>query len=390
MKDSIVKSDGHGVSAPVTVADRITLEAMINSIPDATVVIDELGRIERFSAAAEDMFGYREADVVGENVSILMPSPDRENHDSYLAHYHETGERRMIGSRRVTRARHRDGSNVSIELSVGEVRIGRSKFFVGFLHDLSVRVDYQKRLHALQSEMAHVARVTQMGTLATAIAHELNQPLAAITNYADAAASILDQRGIGPKDQVRQALELCSEEVQRASLLIQRLRGFLRSGDSDRRNYPIAPIIEESIALALADGEGHGVAVNVRKERGLPEVFVDRIQIQQVLVNLIRNALEAMSSMSTRSIAIRTRRAGPKMVEVTVDDSGPGIEPKIAGRLFQPFQSSKESGLGMGLSICHSIVDAHGGRIWVGPSRLGGTSFHFTLSCASNIQEPDP
>ena len=172
-------------------AQEAHLRSILETIPDAMVVIDERGRILSFSTAAERMFGYSEEEILGENVSALMPSPDREQHDQYLERYFETGERKMIGIGRVTTARHRDGSTFPIDLHVGEARIGNDRVFTGFIRDLTERQQTELRLHDLQSELAHVARVSEMGTFATSIAHELNQPLTAIANYAETVGELL-------------------------------------------------------------------------------------------------------------------------------------------------------------------------------------------------------
>src|SRR5690606_22686780 len=169
----------------------IHLRSILETVPDAMVVIDEKGRIISFSKAAERMFGFAEAELLGENVSALMPSPDRERHDGYLQRYLETGEKKIIGIGRLVTARRRDGTTFPMELSVGEATIGAERIFTGFIRDLTERQEAEKRLHTLQDELAHVSRVTAMGTLATSIAHELNQPLTAIANYVETASDML-------------------------------------------------------------------------------------------------------------------------------------------------------------------------------------------------------
>jgi two-component system sensor kinase FixL len=359
--------------------DDIYFRSIIDTVPDAMIVIDETGHILAFSHAAEKMFGYDSDELIGENVNTLMPSPDRERHDGYLARYRATGEARIIGKGRVTSARRRDGVTFPIDLSIGEAEVEGARVFTGFIRDLTERAETTKRLHVLQAELAHVARISQMGTLATSIAHELNQPLAAITNYVDAASALLAQRGESEASSVRQALALCADEVIRAGDIIRHLREFIRHGETERVHARIGHVIEEAIALALADGAGAGVALSVRFDEAAEDVLADRVQIQQVLVNLLRNATEAMADTRSKTIEIATRATDGQMTEVVVADSGPGLEPRIARRLFQPFETTKPSGMGLGLSICHTIVDAHGGRIWAEPSPLGGTAFHFTL-----------
>lgn len=364
------------------------LRSILDTVPDGMVVIDDIGRILSFSAAAERMFGYAEADLIGENVSTLMPSPDRERHDSYLEHYRETGERKMIGIGRITTARRRDGSTFPIELSVGEAETGGERVFTGFIRDLTERQQTELRLHDLQNEFAHVARVTEMGTLATSIAHELNQPLTAIANYVEAASELLSEPTPERVAMIREALDECAAQSVRAGQIVRRLRDFISRGVSERQVVPLARLVNEASALALMSVDSRSLELDVRIGQG-KLVVVDRVQIQQVLLNLIRNAVEAMEDSPFRRLAVTSRRADKGMVEVIVADSGPGLAPEVADRLFQPFLTTKAAGMGVGLSISRTIVEAHEGRIWAEASDLGGTAFHFTLPEAEKADLPD-
>lgn len=356
------------------------LRSILETAPDAIVVIDEKGRMLSFSASAERMFGYEENQVLGENVSMLMPSPDRERHDSYLERYLRTGERRIIGIGRVLTARHRDGATFPIELSVGEARIGNDRVFTGFIRDLTERQQAELRVHDLQSVLAHVQRVSEMGTLATSLAHELNQPLTAIANYVEAARDMLQNR---PDEQtlatLRDALGECAAQSVRAGQIVRRLRDFISRGETERRVESLHRLVTEASALALVGAGDLALEVDVRLDASADRVLVDRIQIQQVLLNLIRNAMEAMVESPVRRLLIYCEREPGGFVRVTVADSGPGLSAEIADRLFEPFRSTKDSGMGLGLSISATIVAAHGGRIWAEPSKLGGTAFHFTI-----------
>ena len=363
------------------------LRSILETIPDAMIVIDDRGRILSFSAAAEQMFGFSEAELLGENVSALMPSPDRERHDAYLARYFETGERRIIGIGRVTTARHRDGTTFPIDLHIGETRIGAARVFTGFIRDLTERQQTELRLHDLQSELAHVSRVTAMGTLATSIAHELNQPLTAIANYVETAVELLDKPDEETLAIVREALADCAAQSVRAGQIVRRLRDFISRGETERRVESLTRVVNEASALALVGAGERGAEVEVKLDPAGDKVLIDRIQVQQVVLNLVRNAIEAMADSRSRRVRIGSRRLGDGHVEVAIEDNGPGLEPEIAKRLFQPFVSTKSTGMGLGLSICHTIIHGHGGRIWAEPSRLGGTAFRFTLIDAS--EEPD-
>jgi two-component system sensor kinase FixL len=356
------------------------LRSILATVPDAMVVIDEEGTILSFSAAAERMFGYIEADVVEQNVKILMPSPDRERHDQYLINYLTTGKRKIIGVGRVTTALHRDGNTFPIELSVGEAWLGERRIFTGFIRDLTERQQTLHRLQDLQSELAHVGRVSEMGTLASSLAHELNQPLTAVASYCESARELLDNEPDSDAlDMVKEALDEAAQQAIRAGQIVRRLRDFMSTGETDRQIESLQRLINEANALALVGSREHGIDVQVELDPAADRVLVDRIQIQQVLVNLIRNAIDAMMDSQTRNLTLRTAREGQGFVEVMIEDTGSGISAKIAEQLFQPFVTSKQNGMGIGLSICRTIIEAHGGRIWFEPGGDGGTAFHFTV-----------
>ena len=346
------------------------------------VLIDEMGTILSFSVAAEKMFGYGEDEVIGENVSMLMPSPDRERHDGYLSNYRTTGTRKIIGIGRVTTARHRDGNTFPIELSVGEAWVDGKRIFTGFLHDLTERRNADLRLRDLQAELAHVGRLSELGTLASSLAHELNQPLTAITSYCQGAADLLegefDQERV---DMARQALRETAEQAIRAGQIVRRMRDFLSHGEIEHHVESLSQIVTEANALALVGSRELGIDVQVDLDPAADAVYVDRIQIQQVLFNLIRNGIDAMNDGPVRSLMIASERTG-EMVTVSIEDSGSGISEALAPQLFQPFITSKRTGMGIGLSICRTIVEAHGGRIWFEPRPDGGTIFRFTLPTA--------
>ena len=356
------------------------LRSILATVPDAMIIIDEQGIILSFSAAAEKMFGYAENEVVSENVSMLMPSPDRERHDGYLKAYRDTGRRKIIGMGRVTTARRRDGSSFPIELSIGEAWVDGQRVFTGFIHDITQRQEQQLRLRDLQSELAHVGRLSELGTLASSLAHELNQPLTAIANYCEGARTLLD--GNPACDDLaiaRDALADAAAQAVRAGEIVRRMRDFLTHGETEHRVESLAGVITEANALALVGSREHGIDVQVNLDPTADDVFIDRVQIQQVLFNLIRNAIDAMIASPVRELAIASE-AGPEgFVTITIQDSGAGINESVASQLFQPFVTSKQGGMGIGLSICRTIVEAHGGRIGFEAAKGSGTIFHFTL-----------
>ena len=366
-------------------ATEAHLRSILATVPDAMIIIDEDGIILSFSAAAEKMFGYSEDEVVGENVSMLMPSHDRERHDGYLRNYLATGVRKIIGIGRVTTARRRDGNTFPIELAVGEAYVDRKRIFTGFIHDITQRQQVELRLQDLQSELAHVGRLSEMGTLASSLAHELNQPLTAIANFSQGARDLLEGDFDAENlDMAREAMREVASEAIRAGEIVRRMRDFLSHGQTERRVENLPKLITEANALALIGSREHGIDVQVRLDSRAEDVIVDRVQIQQVLLNLVRNAIEAMLESPVRALKVSTSATPRGFVTVTVEDSGSGISETIAPQLFQPFVTSKQAGMGIGLSICRTIVEAHGGRIWCEPGRDAGTIFHFTIPAAGD------
>lgn len=363
----------------VDLGNEAHLRSILDSVPDAMIVIDDAGRIISFSATAERMFGFAEAELIGENVSTLMPSPDRERHDMYLKRYLVTSERRIIGIGRVTTARRRDGSTFPIELAVGEAQFGERRVYTGFIRDLTERQRAELRLHDLQDALTHVSRVTAMGTLATSIAHELNQPLTAIANYVQTASEMLAEPDAGKIALVREALDECGAQTIRAGQIVRRLRDFISRGETEREIVELPRLVNEASALAFVGVGSRSVEFSVRIDPATERLLVDRIQIQQVLLNLIRNAVEAMENAPFRRLELTSRQGPDGFAEVIVADSGPGLPAETAALLFQPFMTTKATGMGLGLSICRTIVEAHGGKIWTDASPLGGAAFHFTL-----------
>ncbi|WP_426163317.1 PAS domain-containing sensor histidine kinase [Sandarakinorhabdus sp. DWP1-3-1] len=358
-------------------------KSILATVPDAMIVINSHGTILSFSAAAQRMFGYAEADVAGKNVKILMPEPDRAAHDSYMERYLETGVARIIGIGRVTTARRRDGSNFPIELSIADAHMAQGRVFTGFIRDLTESQRTERRLQDLQAELSHMSRITAMGSLASALAHELNQPLTAIANYMEGARDLLDRPDAESLAMVREALDEAAAQSIRAGQIVRRLRDFIARGDSEKHVESLRKLVTEASALALTGTGTSLVDVAVRLDSVADLVLVDRIQIQQVMLNLIRNAVEAMQRSPRRRIDIRSIATDNETVTVIVADSGPGLAPDIQRHLFEPFHTSKEQGMGLGLSISRSIIEAHGGRIWAEPADIGGAAFHFTLARAT-------
>ncbi|MCA0030200.1 PAS domain S-box protein [Mesorhizobium sp. B263B2A] len=355
------------------------LRSILATVPDAMVVIDEQARIQSFSAAAEALFGYKSSEVIGANVSMLMPSPYREEHDGYLQRYLTTGERRIIGLGRTVTGMRKDGSTFPMELAVGEMHPGTGRFFTGFCRDLTERHKSEARIQEQQQELLHMARFTALGEMASTLAHEINQPLTAITNYLKGSRRLLEKSKDDNAEMLREAVERAAEQALRAGDVIRHLRDFVARGESERQVERLATIIEEASSLALVGAREADVRVSYELDPAAELVLTDRIQIQQVLLNLMRNAVEAMQGAPRRELRVVTRTRADGMAEVSVKDTGPGLAPEISAQLFQPFITTKKQGMGVGLSICRTIVESHGGHIWAEAMPGGGTAFRFTL-----------
>ncbi|MEQ1438556.1 PAS domain S-box protein [Fontimonas sp. SYSU GA230001] len=489
--------------APTAADDQ--LGALLGAAADAVVIIDERGIVTRFNAAAERTFGYQAAEVIGHNVSLLMPQPFRREHDGYLERYHRTGEPRIIGIGREVVAQRKDGSTFPIDLSVGEFRTGQGHGFVGILRDISERKRQEEMLrqsteelrlifeyspmailitdlhggifsanraccelfgrsqqelcalrhsdlmasedrkvpleaferlrrdggscecevrylradgsviHALhysalatdedgepvmfigeiidrselfaaiheaeqlRARLAHVARIGTLGEMVSGIAHEVNQPLTAIANYASACRRLM-LGGQGQPGELLGVLDKIAAQAERAGQVIRGLRALAKRGESQRQLLDCNQLVADVVRLVEFELRGTDTQLYVELDSGLPPVFVDGVQVQQVVLNLIRNAVEAMTDgPGPRLVSIRTSVLRPQWVAIRVDDRGPGLSAEQQQRLFEPFFTTKKQGMGLGLSICQSIASDHGGELRYCTNEWGGASFTLAL-----------
>ncbi len=385
---AIVEDVDARVRAQLDLEEReIRLRTIFETAPDSIIVIDESGTILNFSRSAEVLFGYDAGEVLGQNASVLMPAPYRDGHDGYIRRYLATGERRIIGIGRIVVGQRRDGSVFPMELAVGEMPLRGRHLFTGFIRDVSERRDTEKRLQDLQTELLHVGRVSAMAQLASALAHEVNQPLTAIGNYLQAARRFMAVSDVAPGDRVVEALDKAFAQTERAGQVVRTMRAFVKKGDGARRPEVLNTAIEEACALAMAGLADLGVRLSLDLAHGLPDVLIDKVPVQQVVVNLVRNAAEAMRDSERRELKIRDWLTANKRVAVEICDTGPGLAPEVSAQLFQPFVTTKASGMGMGLSICRSIVNSHGGSIRAEALAEGGTRFIFDLPVVEEASE---
>lgn len=364
-------------------ASEAHLRSILDTVPDATVVIDQQGLITSFSAVAVRLFGYAKEEVIGTNVNILMPEPYHSKHDGYLRHYLTTGEKRIIGIDRIVVGRRKDGSNFPMKLAVSEMQSGGRTFFTGFIHDLTERQRSEAHLQGIQDELARLARLSELGEMASMLAHELNQPLAAIANYTQGCVRLLNRPAGASSEEMRDALEETARQSLRAGGIIRHLREFVTRSDSERLLLNIRELIEEAGSLALIGSREQNVQSIFKFAAETEDVLVDRVQFQQVLINLMRNAMEAMRDGDRRELTVQTSSDGDGHVVIEVADTGPGISDEIAARLFQPFVTSKTNGMGIGLSISRRIIKAHGGTISASRNSQGGATFRISLPVAA-------
>jgi two-component system sensor kinase FixL len=360
------------------VAREARLTSILDTVPDATVVIGRDGTIQSFNAAAVRQFGYREDEAIGQNVRMLMPEPYKGEHDGYIRRYRSTGEKRIIGTDRVVFGLRKDGSTFPSKITVGEMKAGDRIYYTGFITDLTERHESEARLQEIQAELARLARLNELGEMASALAHELNQPLSTIANYSQGCGRLLRDMPETTAGRLSEAVDEISKQAIRAGEIIRHLREFVVRGTSEATPEDIRKLVEEAGTLALVGSRERGVKSRFEFAPGAGPVLADRVQIQQVLINLIRNAMESMRESSRRELVVRTAPEGDTVV-VEVADTGPGIHGEAASQLFKPFFTTKAGGMGMGLSISKRLIEAHGGEISFHSNDEGGATFRVIL-----------
>ena len=358
----------------------VEFQALLDAAVDAIVVIDEAGKIITFNGAAERMFGYAAADVLGRNVSMLMDEPYRSQHNQYVAHYVENGDAHIIGKGREVEARRANGEVFPVSLAVGEAVDGDRRRFVGIVRDLSEQRAAEQSARALELKLAHVGRFNLMGEMAAGIAHEINQPLSAIATYAQAGKRVLQRDNLD----IAMLAEICSkidDQARRAGQVIDNLRKFIRKQDVDTQSLDVNSVIDDVLNLVEVDTRSEGIPVHSRMSSGLPNVRADAVQLQQVLLNLTRNAVDAMRGGlgKERGILIATEPGATGGVRITVTDHGHGVSPQLGDNIFHPFVTTKRDGLGVGLAISKTIVQSYGGTLGYSENPAGGAVFTVEL-----------
>lgn len=360
---------------------ELLMQSILASVPDAMIVIDETGQILAFSAAAERLFGYQAEEIAGRNVSELMAGADEKHHDRYIRNYLSTGEKQIIGIGRIVEARLANGDTIPVELKIGEASIHGHRLFTGYIRDMSEQQANALRLNNMQVELANFSRLSAVGTMASAMAHELNQPLTAVANYLEAARDLLDQADPETLSFIQEALDAAATQSIRAGQIVRRLRDYVSRGELDLRSVYLQNVVDDAISLAKVGIESQLARVISRIPEDFPALLADRIQLRQVIVNLVRNAIEALSETANPQVWI-SADLEDNLAVITVEDNGPGYQGQGDASPFDAFNSSKTHGMGLGLSICQTILDAHGTDIEYAPSEKGGAAFKFTLRLA--------
>jgi two-component system sensor kinase FixL len=353
--------------------------ALFQAAVDAMIVIDAGGVVLDVNPSAERLFGHDRDAVIGQDVAMLMPEPHRSRHADYIVRFLTSGEAKIIGKGRQVEGERADGSQFPMELAVGEVVAGGAARFVGIVRDLTIQKAAEEEARRLQNRLAHVGRFSTMGEMAAGLAHEINQPLSAITTYAEAGKRLLDQ-GADASD----LTELCQKianQARRAGQVIENLRNFIRKQEVQKEHLDLNAVVADIVSLINADARAEGIIVDVDYCGEPLPVSGDAIQIQQVLVNLTRNAVDAMKQglYKDRGIHVQTRRRDAHTAEINVTDYGHGVPAQLADSIFHPFVSTKGDGLGIGLAISRTIAQSHGGDLAYRPNPAGGSVFGFSL-----------
>lgn len=394
-------SGGHYlVTVPCRIPHNPTMEsqfvrAVLETATDAVIVIDHRGVVEIANSAAERLFGYQAAELIGRNVGMLMPPAEQAAHDAYITRYLQSAVPHVIGIGREVEALRRDGSLFPVHLSVGRIEETDPPRFVGFMRDLTTHKEALRVLqedrdrarareadsHLSHSKLLAVTRLATMGEMASGIAHAINQPLTAISNYARACARFAAQQPPA-LDDLQECMNQIANETQRAADIIRSLRDMVRTRPEDRVMRDLGDIVRQTSQLILADAHAHGATVSFELAAAMPLVAVDPLQIQQLLLNLVRNSLEAMQSceQGMRALRIATSLTQDGDVELRVIDNGPGVDPKVNHEMFEPFVTTKPFGTGLGLAVGRTIAQNHGGQLTLRTGTDGGTCFALSLS----------
>lgn len=357
--------------------------AILDTAVDGIITISDHGIIESFNHAAERMFGYEAAEVIGRNINLLMPEPYRSGHDGYVHNYVVGGEPKIIGIGREVEGLRKDRSVFPMDLAVGEVRLADRRLFTGITRDISYRKAMELEARRRLNDLAHASRLAALGEMASGLAHEVNQPLTAIISHASACLRML-AGGRADAELMQDSLQQIARQGERAGEVIKRLRSFVQKGEMEFRLNDLNTMARDVLWLLGYEIKAAQIAIVLELSDALPHAQMDRVQIEQVVFNLVRNAIEAMQAAAERPPILTLKTSigewrGRPAVRFCVQDNGPGFGVLEPARLFEPYFTTKADGLGQGLAICRSIIEAHDGQIGAEPADGGGARFQFLL-----------
>lgn len=375
----VVKTREQNLAANLVREGDIKFNTLLNTSPDAVIVIDQTGIIEACNHIVEKLFGYSAAQLIGQNISILMPPHMAAHHDDYIKRYLATNEKHIIGIGRVVTGQRHDGSTFPVELAVGESFVQGQRFFTGFIRDLTEKQGAEQRIHELQEELMHSARLASLGEMSSMIAHEVNQPLSAAGTYMEVAEELVRSKKQESLARATDSISKAAGQVKRAAAIIRRVREFAKKKVPELAREDMNQLVEEACALAFIGTRNTNSRASLDLAKDLPAVFVDRLQIQQVVINLVRNSIDALTEIGGGEITVKSKLTDHDTVEISVSDNGPGIPDDLRGVLFTAFTTTKPSGTGLGLAVCKSIVEAHGGKLWYEQNHPRGAVFRFSI-----------
>jgi len=377
-----------GVSMDITALKQAEekFPLVVEASPNGIVLVNSDGEIVLVNAETEKLFGYGREELIGQVAEMLMPERFRVAHQGHRAGYFALPAARPMGTGMELFALRKNGVEFPIEIGLSPIQTKEGTLVLAAIVDITARIQSEFEIQHQRAELAHVARVSTMGELAASVAHELNQPLGAILANAEAADLFLSQDPPALSE-LRDILADIRRDDERASEVIRRMRALLRKHEMENLPLEINSVVEDVLQVVSGDIALRKMSLGVDLAPGLPKTTGDRIHLQQVLLNLIINGMDAMVDQprERRRIAIRTRLGADRMIELSVSDLGHGIEVGKSERLFEPFFTSKPNGMGMGLSIARTIVQAHHGRIWAESNSNGGATFRVTLPVAPAI-----
>jgi two-component system sensor kinase FixL len=350
------------------------LAAIVKSSDDAIVAKDLHGVILSWNRAAERLFGYTASEVFGRSITVIFPL-DRIEEEAVILGRIRSGER---VDHYETARRHKDSQIINVSVTASPIRHASGKIsgVSTIMRDLTGRNIRDQRIQELQAELAHIQRLNELGQVVSTLVHEVSQPLTAISNYVNACRRLVETED---QERIQSILQRITDQTNRTRGIVERIRDFVKKRDFQMRAENLSQVIEEAIALTRASVRDGGLTLTVEVDPPGVQVEIDRVQVQQVLFNLFRNAIEAMQDQPTRDLLVSSRLVQGGMVEISVADTGPGLSDEVRTKLFQPFITTKPNGMGVGLSVCRAIVESHGGRLWADDNPSRGTIFRFTV-----------